>query len=323
MSRSWTARARRGLAVLAAAWLAGPAAAADPLPAATTDAVAPGVYVHRGVLEDWGPDNGGDVSNAGFVIGARCVAVIDTGGSVSVGARLLAAVRARTPLPICYVINTHAHPDHVLGNSALADAPRPPGVPAPQFVGHRKLPAALATRGPFYLRALARDFGPDEAARSRLVAPTLLVDDRLELDLGGRRLTLRAWPTAHTDADLSVMDETSRTLFLGDLLFVDHTPVLDGRLKGWLAVLDDLRGWSVATVVPGHGAPSAAWPAALDAEQAYLRRLQADVRAALRAGRTLPEAVAAIGPDRPDWRLLDVFHARNVTAAYAELEWED
>lgn len=300
--------------------------AGPPADARTTpvEQIAPGVYLHRGALEDWGPANQGDVSNSGFVVGSRCVAVIDTGGSAVVGRCLLAAVREVTPLPVCYVINTHAHPDHVLGNSVFADAARPVGQTAPEFVGHRRLPAALAVRGPFYLNALKRDFGPGFSDGARIVLPTRLVDDTLELELGGRRLSLRAWPTAHTDADLSVLDETSGTLFLGDLLFVDHTPVVDGRLKGWLAVLAQLRGWQgITAVVPGHGAPSRAWPAALDAEQDYLTRLQSDVRAALKAGLTLPQAVARIAPDRSDWQLLDVFHARNVTAAYAELEWED
>lgn len=315
----------RALVLLATAG-GSPVHAAPPTDARTTpvEQIAQGVYLHRGALEDWGPANQGDVSNSGFVVGSRCVAVIDTGGSAGVGRRLLAAVREVTPLPVCYVINTHAHPDHVLGNSVFADAARPAGQTAPEFVGHRRLPAALAVRGPFYLNALKRDFGPGFSDGARIVLPTRLVDDTLELELGGRRLSLRAWPTAHTDADLSVLDETSGTLFLGDLLFVDHTPVVDGRLKGWLAVLAQLRGWQgITAVVPGHGAPSRAWPAALNAEQDYLTRLQSDVRAALKAGLTLPQAVARIAPDRSDWKLLDVFHARNVTAAYAELEWED
>ena len=320
----WLRRALIGaVACLMAAGIGHAAPAAEARPS-TVEQLAPGVYLHRGALEDWGPTNQGDVSNSGFVVGNRCVAVVDTGGSAPVGRRLLAAVRDVTPLPVCYVINTHAHPDHVLGNSVFAEAGRTAGQPAPEFVGHHRLPSALAVRGPFYLNALKRDFGPDFADGARIVPPTRRVDDTLELDLGGRRLSLRAWPTAHTDADLSVLDETSGTLFLGDLLFVDHTPVVDGRLKGWLAALSQLRGWQgITTVVPGHGAPSRAWPAALDAEQAYLTRLQSDVRAALKAGLTLPQAVARIAPDRPDWRLLDVFHARNVTAAYAELEWED
>lgn len=280
--------------------------------------LASGAYAVTGRMEDWGPANGGQVANQGVIVGERCVAVIDAGGTRAHGLALKAAVRRLTPKPVCYVITTHAHPDHVLGNEAFVDT----GPSAPVFVGHHRLPAALATRGAAYMNALRRDFGPDEAG-TRLVPPDLLVQDHLELDLGGRRLSLRAWPTAHTDADLSVLDTASGTLWLGDLLFVDHTPVVDGRLKGWLAAMAELRRWPVKTVVPGHGAPSRDWPAALDAQQHYLEQLQTDVRAALRAGLTLRQAVERIPPDRPGWRLLDAFHARNVTAAYTELEWED
>ncbi len=315
------ARPRRVVAALVLALAASVAGCGSP-PAtgntgSTLQALAPGVYVHRGALDEWGPANGGDVANTAVVVGSRCAAVIDSGGTAAVGQQLLAALRRLTPLPVCYVINTHAHPDHVFGNAAFAALH-----PAPRFVGHHRLPAALAARGPTYLNALLRDFGAGAVGSTRLVAPDLLVQDRLELDLGDRRLSLRAWPTAHTDADLSVLDETTRTLFLGDLLFVDHTPVVDGRLKGWLAVLDELRGWPVERVLPGHGAPGSDWPGALDAQQRYLRQLQRDVRQALADGLTLGQAVARIAPDRPGWRLLDAFHARNVTAAYAELEWE-
>ena len=76
----------------------------------TVSEVAPGVFVHQGRYEVFTPRNAGDTSNAGFVIGRDSVAVIDTGGSPQVGAQLLAAVRARTKLPIKYVINTHMHP---------------------------------------------------------------------------------------------------------------------------------------------------------------------------------------------------------------------
>lgn len=324
---AWPATgAPRLLAALAAVLgMALTSCSAPPQAAAVGDAsaplavqqIAPGVYLARGVLEDWGPANHGRVANTGFIVGERCVAVIDSGGTLDHGRALAAALRRTTALPVCYVINTHAHPDHLLGNEAFTGA----GI-TPQFVGHRRLAAALGVRGPFYLNALRRDFGPD-AAQVRLIAPTLAVDTTLELDLGGRRLSLKAWPTAHTDADLSVLDEATGTLWLGDLLFADHTPVLDGRLKGWLAALGELRGWSVTTVVPGHGAPSRDWPAALDAQQRYLERLQHDTRRALRDGLTLAQAVERIAPDRPGWQLLENFHRRNVTAAYAELEWDE
>jgi quinoprotein relay system zinc metallohydrolase 2 len=314
-------RAVSALAVaLAAVLVAAPAAhgQAPPPGAESLEPLAPGVYVRRGALEDWGAANGGRVANLGLVVGSRCAAVIDTGGTPDDGRAFRAAVERTAKVPVCYVINTHAHPDHVLGNQAFESA----GADAPQFVGHARLPAALQKRGPFYLNALRRDFRGSDAG-AKIVPPTRTVEQELELDLGDRKLRLTAWPTAHTDSDLTVLDEASGTLFLGDLLFADHTPVVDGKLKGWLAALQQLRGWKVATAVPGHGAASSHWPGALDAEERYLTRLQADTRRAIKDGWTLSQAVERIAPDRPDWRLLDVFHKRNVTAAYAELEWDD
>lgn len=289
----------------------------SPLP---MEAIAPGVWWHRGRVEDWGAANGGDVANLGLVVGDRCAAVIDTGGTPTVGARLRAAVRQRTSLPLCYVINTHVHQDHVLGNRAFVDA-GPDGT-RPRFVGHAKLAAALAGRGRYMLMAVERSFGT-RADEGWLVAPDVSVTDRTTLDLGGRRLTLVAWPTAHTDNDLSVRDEASGTLFLGDLLFQRHLPVIDGSLNGWLAVIAQLRDTPAQVVVPGHGDLGRRWPEALDAEETYLRSVRDATRAALKQKIGLRDTVERAAPPSGDWQLVDLFHRRNVTAAYAELEWED
>ena len=58
-------------------------------------------------------------------------------------------------------------------------------------------------------------------------------------------------------------------------------------------------------------------------QSAYLRGLATDVRAAIKAKRTLAQAVDSVGHGSGSWLLVDAFHKRNVTAAYAELEWED
>ena len=102
-----------------------------------------------------------------------------------------------------------------------------------------------------------------------MVPPTILVDGTTTLDLGSRTLTLRAWPVAHSDSDLTVLDEQTGTLFAGDLVFLGHTPVLDGSLRGWLDVIDELATLPAQRVVPGHG-PVSEWPAALADERRYL-----------------------------------------------------
>ncbi|MEZ0207393.1 quinoprotein relay system zinc metallohydrolase 2 [Ideonella sp.] len=278
--------------------------------------IAPGVYVHAGLVEDWLPGNGGDVANLGLVVGSRCVAVIDSGGTPQVGQRWRAAIERITRLPVCFVINTHAHPDHVLGNAAFTG-------PDTRFVASVKFDAAMAARRPYFLNALARDFGVS-VAPGTMADPTLTVDGTRELDLGDRIVVLQTWPTAHTDNDLTVYDRTSRTLFASDLLFVQHIPVVDGSLRGWLATMQQLAKIDAARIVPGHGPTLAGGPDAWKPQQAYLEALLRETRAALKARKTLSQAVDTVGIQAAtQWQLAERFHRRNVTAAFAELEWED
>jgi hypothetical protein len=65
------------------------------------------------------------------------------------------------------------------------------------------------------------------------------------------------------------------------------------------------------------------WPDALAAEKRYLARIAADVRTFIEQGRTLAQAAKEAGLSEKDaWLLFDAYHARNVSAAFAELEWE-
>jgi quinoprotein relay system zinc metallohydrolase 2 len=276
--------------------------------------IAAGVFVHFGVNELMTAGNEGAIANVGFVIGGDAVAVIDTGGSVREGRRLLAAIRSITAKPIRYVINTHAHPDHVFGNAAFA-------LERPVFVGHHNLRRALSERGPFYVSAFRRIMG-DVLDGVELVAPQQQVGDEEELDLGNRILKLRAWRVAHTDNDVTVLDETTQTLFTGDLVFLQHIPVVDGSLRGWLAALSSLAGIPAQRAIPGHGV-AAPWPSALDDERRYLERLAQDCRALIAAGTPLAEAAQTAGlSEMSHWELFLEYNARNATAAFAELEWE-
>ncbi len=287
--------------------------APSPLP---VEEIAPGVFVHAGEVALMSEDNLGDIANIGFVIGDKGVAVVDTGGSVPVGRGLLAAIRAHTDKPILYVINTHEHPDHVFGNAAFD------GIGA-TFVGHHNLPRSLATRGEFYLKAFRRIIGDKLVDEVKIIPPTLTAADRMTLDLGGRTLDLQAWPPAHTDCDLTVLDTTTRTLFAGDLVFVLHLPIIDGSLKGWLKILDALAQVPAVRVIPGHGPVGLPWPQALDSERAYFDRLATDVKTSIAKGEPVESADKSAGQsERDDWRLFDDYNARNATAAYSEYEWD-
>jgi quinoprotein relay system zinc metallohydrolase 2 len=288
------------------------ATAADPL---TIVQLAPGVFVHLGqqlALDAPGHD---DIANIGFIVGTRCVAVIDTGGSMRIGRALRSAIRLHTSRPICYVINTHVHVDHVLGNAAFRDD-------RPSFVGHWALAAAIARSRDFFLQHYADDLDqPADAAQ--IIAPDQAVQHTLTLDLGGRQLRLQAWPTAHTDCDLTVLDDSSGTLWAGDLLFRDRLPALDGSASGWLAVIDQLALLQVKRTVPGHGPVTTDLASALDPERRYLRALIDGVRDELARGGSMQQAIAHVAAaEKPHWLLWDSTHARNVARVYEQLEWE-
>ena len=322
--------------------LAGAPAGGEPL---SVHEVSPGHFVHAGRHEDMSSDNRGDVANGGFVIGERSVAAIDPGGSASVGRALADALRERSALPLTHVILTHFHPDHVLGARAFVESAggsvqgaaggavaagesakggsagsEPAERGAVEVVAHVAYARSMVQRGAFYLDRYAALVDGADA----LLVPTLEVAPGapLAIDLGGRLLEVRAHRPAHTDNDLSVFEPASGTLWAGDLLVAERTPSLDGNLRGWLAVFDELAALAPRTVVFGHGEPGPLGPP-LRAQRRYLERLLTDVRARLAAGEGLSEALGAAERARPGrWALFGLHHPANVTRAWTELEWE-
>ncbi|HSI21940.1 MAG TPA: quinoprotein relay system zinc metallohydrolase 2 [Methylophilaceae bacterium] len=276
---------------------------------------APGVYVHHGTHEDLDQGYRGDICNIGFIVGEKGVAVIDSGGSLAIGQRLRESVRKVTSLPILYVINTHVHPDHIFGNAAfLADKP--------VYVGHANLANAMELRKEAYLRNNATWLG-EAATGTDIVKPTQAVTSTLELDLGSRILLLTAYPTAHTNTDLTVLDNSTATLWTGDLLFVERTPSIDGDIKGWLSTIETLRTVSALRAIPGHGPVVADWNQALNNEQRYLETLLADVRNSIQKGESMEQAMdTAAAAEKENWVLFDNVNRRNVNLIYPKLEWE-
>jgi quinoprotein relay system zinc metallohydrolase 2 len=278
--------------------------------------IAPGVFAHEGLIELTTEVNEGAIANIGFIVGDDAVAVIDTGGSLHEGHKFAAAIARVTNKPIRYVINTHVHPDHLFGNAAFDS----PGV---IFVGHANLPRALAARGEFYLASFRRMLGDNPIDEVRIIPPTLTVQDERTIDLGNRELVLKAWPPAHTDCDLTVLDKKTGALFSGDLVFLRHVPIVDGSVLGFLRLADTLAAIPAKQVVPGHGPIVADWPQALQAERTYLTHLVKDLRGMIKAGEGLPAAAEKAGQsERAKWQLFDDYNPRNATAGFAELEWE-
>lgn len=276
-----------------------------------------GIYVHHGIHEDMTEGYKGDICNLSFIVGSKGIAVIDTGGNLKTGQSLHEAIRQVSNLPILYIINTHVHPDHIFGNAAfLKDNAI--------FVGHAKLPDAMERRRDGYMR-LNKQWQGDDFKESEIVKPSLLVKDKLTLDLGDRALLLTAYPTAHTNTDLTVYDKKSSTLWTGDLLFVERTPSIDGDIKGWLAVINELKTNEAEYAIPGHSSSlkDANWKAQLNNEERYLWTLLNDIRNSIKKGEVMEKAMGtAAASERTYWQLFDIVNRRNVNNIYPLLEWE-
>nr|WP_159658087.1 quinoprotein relay system zinc metallohydrolase 2 [Methylicorpusculum oleiharenae] len=284
--------------------------------ALTMTEAAKGIYVHQGKHELPDTTNHGAIANIGFIVGDRCVAVIDTGGNPNEGMALKRAIQKVTSKPVCYVINTHVHPDHIYGNIVF----KMPGV---QFIGHKNLARAMAARAQFYLDRASEQIAVDLKPEN-LIPPDKAVNGLMKIDLGGRVLELTAHAAAHTDNDLTVYDPATETLWMSDLLFIGHLPVIDGSLLGWVKEIKALEKRSFKIVIPGHGPIVRDWPKSLQPEKQYLETLQQEIRALIKSGKFIEEAIETVGYQFKDqWLLFDQFHRKNVTAAFAELEWEE
>lgn len=280
--------------------------------------IAPGVFTHIGTVAQIAEDNAGRIANLSFVVGDT-VAVIDAGASRAEGQALYAAIRAVTDKPVSHLILTHMHPDHVFGASVFAEA-------GAKIIGHAALPQALEARGGAYLDNFDRIVGAQGMIGTTIVMPDETAPPETTIDLGTTRLILTPVPTAHTDNDLMVRDETSNTLFTGDLIFRGLTPVVDGSLNGWLAWMNLPPQPEPALIVPGHGPVATTWHDAAAAQQEFLTALRDATRATIADDQPMSAAVPHVldqmQPLVGDWAEFDDTVRRDATAAYKELEWE-
>jgi quinoprotein relay system zinc metallohydrolase 2 len=280
--------------------------------------VSSGIFYHQGVHEDPLESNMGAIANVGFIIGEQCVAVIDSGGSYLEGEYLRKAVKKQTELPICYVINTHVHPDHIFGNAAFKQD-------TPDFIGHEKLPAAMAARKDFFAKTFKEILGKAYPG-TEFISPniTVSIDSPITIDLGNRLLTLTAYSTSHTDHDLTVLDNKTNTLWTGDLLFMGRIPALDGSINGWITTMEKLQEIPYSAVIPGHGEASTdKWQQGLIAQLHYFKLIRDEIRVIINDMGTIEQASKQVGLDEEkNWELFQDYHRRNVTASFVQLEWE-
>lgn len=273
--------------------------------------VADGVFVFIGALEDVAPSNHGDVINSGFIIGNDGVIVIDSGVNYEHGRAILAAIKTKTRKPVLLVINTHPHPENVLGNSAFVEA-------GARIVATPESVRAMKQRCELCYKHVAGILGGAAMAGTEIVIPEPLAERTIEV--AGRMLKLFHFGWGHTEGDLAVLDVKSGVLFAGGLVSLDRIPVMmQARVKPWIASLYKLRKVPARILIPGHG--PVAEPRRIADTLNYLRDLLRSIEKQYRAGDSVFDALRQTElPAYSGWALYPETHLLNVQHVYSELE---
>jgi len=287
--------------------------------------IADGVYVHYGKHENiYEGSNIGDIANLGFIIGDESIAVIDTGGSHQVGEALKLAIKKISKKPIKYVINTHVHQDHIFGNTAFISDET-------LIYGHFNLKKALQERGSQYIRQVSE--AGDKVKGTRIIFPHIIIaetspdqvkklSNEITIDLGNRKLLLTSHATAHTYSDASVFDLKTKTFFVGDLVSDERAPTMDGLVKNWIKVLNEIEKVDFKIMVPGHGKIQKD-NTALKKTRTYLQVLYDDVIDALKKDMPAEKVIKiAAQTEKGKWILFDRVNPGNVVRTFMRYEWE-
>ncbi len=276
--------------------------------------VVPGVYhaVGTGTL--------GVGCNASVIVNADDVMVVDTNLSPGAAWALRDELKAITPKPVRYVVNTHWHWDHAHGNQIYG--------PDVTVIAHEytraKLAAGDSTRGrswdmfittglPARIADLKAKIASAPAADRaglesqlaiaetqlagtqaiKVAPPTLTFTDYLTLNRGGREIRLLYLGRAHTGGDVVVYLPKERAVITGDLLVEGTSYIGDGFTADWPATLERLRALDFDVTLPGHGAPFRG-KAKIDHFEAYLRDFRAQAEALYKAKVPAQDAAAKI-----------------------------
>ena len=276
-------------------------------------ALAPGVYAMHGSPGVADERNLGRIGNAGFIVGARGVVVIDTGTSYAHGEALLAAIARVTDQPVRVALVSHTRPEFLFGGAAF----RARGIPVRM---HRRTAGLMASRCDTCLKTLRDSIGEGPLRGTTMYSADELFDATHELDAIGRPVRVLYFGHSSGPGDIAVLDVTSGVLFAGGLLDARRIPdIQDSDLPGWKRALQALRGLGLRTVVPGHGAASA--PQLIDNVERYLAQLETRVRAMVAAGDSLLGAADAVElPEFDRWDQYDTIHRRNVSIAFVRFE---
>ena len=269
-------------------------------------------YCFFGLSEVMDERNNGNMSNSCFVNMGSSYLVIDSGPTYSYALQAYEKIKEIKNLPISYVINTHVHDDHWLGNSYYAEI----GV---KIIGS----AAFSDEPKVEMTRMQKRISPDAYEKTTQVFPTILVKDEKILNLNSKKVyIISVNKKAHTKSDLLVYIPSEKMVFVGDLVFNDRLPsIRDGNLNGWIEALDEVRLMDLKYIIGGHG--KIVDRSSIDMTYGYIKTLRDSVASLIEDGEEIGDVVNMVKmPKYKDVNFYDSMHRQNVETAYRMLEWE-
>lgn len=248
------------------------------------------------------PDGNWGWSNAGLIVDGEEALLVDTLFDLAMTEEMLTAMRAAEPRAakdIGTLVNTHANGDHTHGNELVHGAEIicsnasaeemieiPPAMLAAMMQATEGNPAPMA-------RFLQHAFGSFDFNGITLTPPTRTFDKSLNLKVGNKEVQLMEVGPAHTRGDVIVHVPEDRTVFTGDILFIDSTPIMwEGPVQNWIDACDYIVGLDAETIVPGHGPITD--KAGVTAVRGYLEYIRDEARKRYDAGMDSFEAAKDI-----------------------------
>lgn len=261
----------------------------------------------------------GSMGNAGIIDLGDETLVFDTMLTAQAARDLRAAAERLTGRAPRYVVNSHYHIDHTVGNVAFPEAtiiattPTAPLISAEneQFLrmlresgqefDAQQRATATAKSDP----AVRRDIEEQsddylalirEVSQTRVRPPDVTFDSRLTIHGSRRQAQLICWGGGHTPSDAVLYLPTERVLFAGDLIFYrSHASFNFGDPGEWLRILEEMEQLEVETLAPGHGAVTSR--VAIAEQRAYIEASLALALQAAQVGKTADEAAETPIPE--------------------------
>lgn len=272
------------------------------------------VYCFFGKPEVMDTINNGNMVNSCFVDTGKSWLVIDSGPTYLYAQEAHRLVNTIKNMPVSYVINTHTHDDHWLGNGYFLSV-------GATILGSAEFKDLLnANETP----RMERRISPEAYSSTVPTIPTQFIrkDEMLKINKMGIQIHY-VDHKAHTQNDLFVYIPEIKTLFAGDLIFNERLPsIRDGDITGWIKILKKIKKMDLNTVVGGHGKLTGT--SALEMTYTYLSELRDEVQDAIDKELEIDEAVKTIKmPKYKSIAFYNEIHRQNVEVVYRMLEWEN